>query len=316
MFLYHFIALAVIIMIYARYEATWLKVEHVRVFGEHGMDCENSISASMDGGSDKSAKATFDKAGKTLKVIQLSDIHIDRMYVNPHKIVDVIRQEKPDLILFTGDYVEKPADADRFLRFLDTLRGAHCSAEIWFCLGNHDQRAFLRDQDGLERFITTMRGRGLRYLNNQTVVLEKNGIPFKLTGIGDMRYGKDDVAAALDEHFAALDDHSAPKTPKSPLHIAISHNPDIVLKLPTGSVDLLLCGHFHGGQIWAPFNIEFAILRKEALCKMGITRGLHQVNGIRLYINRGIGNVIFPFRFFSRPEITVFTLPLDGSFSS
>ena len=88
-------------------------------------------------------------------------------------------------------------------------------------------------------------------------------------------------------------------------NIAFSHNPDIVFKIPEGYVDYLLCGHFHGGQIWMPFNLEFRILRNEVLCKMGITRGAHKVKGINLYISRGLGNVCFPLRFLSTPEIAI-----------
>ena len=83
---------------------------------------------------------------------------------------------------------------------------------------------------------------------------------------------------------------------------------DIALDLPGSSFDIIFSGHFHGGQIWAPFDLEYRLLRRERLCKAGIRRGLHAVNGMRLYIGRGIGNVVFPFRFLSPPEITVIDL--------
>jgi predicted MPP superfamily phosphohydrolase len=54
-----------------------------------------------------------------------------------------------------------------------------------------------------------------------------------------------------------------------------------------------------------PWNLEFFLLRKDVLCKMGLRRGLHKVNDIKVYLNRGLGNVVVPFRFLSRPEITV-----------
>ncbi|MDD5603300.1 MAG: hypothetical protein PHG48_04335 [Eubacteriales bacterium] len=97
------------------------------------------------------------------------------------------------------------------------------------------------------------------------------------------------------------------------INIAISHNPDITESLPPSSFDLLLCGHYHGGQIWAPFNLEFRSLRNDILSRKGITRGLHRVNGINIYISRGLGNVLIPFRFMSRPEAAIIDLTGDTS---
>ena len=87
-----------------------------------------------------------------------------------------------------------------------------------------------------------------------------------------------------------------------------NHLTDVVLQIPK-IVDYMFAGHFHGGQIWMPCNLEFFLLRDDVLCKMGIRRGLKCINGIRVYINRGLGNVVVPFRFLSRPEILICTLP-------
>ncbi len=69
--------------------------------------------------------------------------------------------------------------------------------------------------------------------------------------------------------------------------ISLTHNPDLALHIPAKSVDYMFCGHFHGGQIWMPFNLEFFLLRKDQLCRMGIKRGYHKVNGIKMYIKQG-----------------------------
>lgn len=238
----------------------------------------------------------FSKDRNALKVLQLSDIHISRLKVNHRIVKEIIESENPDVIILTGDYIEEKQHVQDFFKFFDNIRN-DCR-NIYFCLGNHDYEAFWEDCSSQEDFIRSMESRGCMVLHNASVCYQKGSKKYNIIGIADMRYKKHDIQLTLQN---CCKDASA--------SIAFSHNPDIVLEIPKGSIDYLFCGHFHGGQIWAPFNIEFAILRREKLCKMGITRGLHKVNNINLYINKGLGNVVFPLRFFSRPEITLFYLP-------
>lgn len=264
--LYLYIALTLMVfgIIYMIFEAHWVKVEHI----------------------------SFSKNNKGLKIVQLSDIHINRLSVKKEKIISVIQQEKPDIVIITGDYIEKRKHIPKFLCFLKSLTNV---SNIYLCLGNHDFKVFKNDNSGLEFFINEIKISGAQVFHNSSVCIKKNGKKYNILGIPDKKSGCVDIDKAL---FSLSKD--------SFLDIAFSHNPDIVLDIPYGKVDFLLCGHFHGGQIWAPFDLELKLMREEKLCKMGIKRGLHNINGIVLYINRGLGNVCFPLRFLSRPEITVF----------
>lgn len=268
-YLYYFLGLVLLILAYARFEATWLQVSRIR----------------------------FTKNKGALKIMQLSDIHIRRLKVNHFKVKKLIDSEKPDIIILSGDYVERTSETEDFLKFLEYILSSR-TENIYYCLGNHDYEAFEKAPKALDTFIQAMKSKGCIALHNRSVSIEKNSRIYNIIGIADMRYKKQNVEKAVKSRN--LSAH---------VNIAFSHNPDISLEIPKGKVDYLFCGHFHGGQIWAPFNMEFSILRKEKLCKMGITRGLHKINSIQLYINRGLGNVVFPLRFFSRPEIAVFYLP-------
>ena len=159
------------------------------------------------------------------------------------------------------------------------------------CLGNHEYKAFRSNKEGLQNFIREIEALGVEVLINRTVVVEKDGQKYNIIGFDDLRRGSPDIEKAMDDCI--------PNAPK----IAITHNPDLVLSIPGKIVDYMFAGHFHGGQIWMPFNLEFMILRDDQLCRMGITRGLKRVNGIRVYLNRGLGNGVVPLRFLSRPEI-------------
>ncbi len=266
-FLYGFLALTLLILAYMRFEAGFVKVEHVK----------------------------FTDSSKALKIIQISDIHINLLKVSPSKVRKVIETEKPDLVIITGDYIDRVSHIPAFLDFLNSIKGKH---QILLCLGNHDYKAFKGNQKALDGFINSIESTGAVVLHNRSICIEKNSKKYNIIGIGDFRSLRHDISKALEN----CNDPGA-------TNIAFTHNPDLVLEMPGGSVDYLLCGHFHGGQIWAPFNFEFRVLREDKLCKRGIQRGLHRVNGITVYISRGLGNVCVPLRFLSRPEITVFHMP-------
>jgi len=237
----------------------------------------------------------FSKKADSLKVLHLSDIHIHRLEVDYKKIKSAIDSENPDIIIMSGDYIEKPGHVEKFLEFLDYIRGTH---KIYFCFGNHDYEAFEKNDKLLEEFAERIEKRGIEILHNRSACIEKNSKKYNIIGIADIRYSHHDIGQALEDR--CID---------AVANIAFSHNPDVVLEIPEGKVDYLFCGHFHGGQIWAPFDLEFKLLRDEKLCKLGIKRGLHKINGMNLYISKGLGNVCFPLRFMSRPEITVFYMP-------
>jgi len=232
---------------------------------------------------------------QSLKIVQLSDIHIKYLRVSIHKTNNIILKENPDVILITGDYLEDTSDVDKFMSWLDQLV---LKERVLLCLGNHDYKAFSGDEKGLNNFLKNIQDRGIKVLHDDCICISKGSVKYNFIGIKDYRSKNYNISEAL-----------AKCCPDAYLKIAFSHNPDIVTEMPYGSVDYLFCGHYHGGQIWAPFDLEFKILRGDKLCKKGIKRGLHKVNGINLYINRGLGNVCVPFRFMSRPEITVFNLP-------
>lgn len=263
-----YLALIIIMLIYMRYEAGSVKLKRI--------------------------KFTLSKNG--LKIVQLSDIHINLLRVPIRTIKQIIEKEDPDIIILTGDYIDKLHHIEKFLDFLNQIKG---NAVVYLCLGNHDYDAFKQqDSNNLEYFINTLENCGITVLHNRAVCYTKNSVKYNIIGIEDLNTGKPDINKALS--FCSKEAFT---------NIAFSHNPDIVFEIPKGKVDYLFCGHFHGGQVWMPFNLEFRLLRNEKLCKMGISRGLHRINGINLYINRGLGNVCFPLRFLSKPEITIFHLP-------
>jgi len=240
----------------------------------------------------KVEKVNLSKDNNYIKIAQLSDIHIGFMFTSYRKIKKALLAADPDIIILTGDYIENSKQIQKFMDFLDVLP----SRPSFACFGNHDYKAFLKDKNGMNSFAKLIEAKGITMLRNASTTLNLNGRQINLVGIEDMRYKTHNVKKA----FSGINN--------SLTTVAFSHNPDILFSLGQNKADLLMAGHFHGGQIWMPFRFEFKLLRKEKLSKMKIYKGLHYVNNQRIYISRGLGNVVFPFRFFSKPEITIFKI--------
>jgi len=190
----------------------------------------------------------------------------------------------PDLILLGGDYVtwerHIPLMAEVLLTDLAARDG------VWAVLGNHDYWA---NADGV---VAAMTARGVRFIVNRSVAIRRGKETISLLGIDELYRGIPDVDAA----FSRVDPQS--------VCIAVSHHPDIVGHLVGRRIDLLLCGHTHGGQIRFPFFGSVVVPSKH---EARYASGFHREEDVLLYVSRGIGAVP-PLRILCKPEVATFTL--------
>lgn len=256
---------SIFVLIYMMFEARWLKVE----------------------------KLILNSSKDAIKIAHMSDIHINRLKISREIIRNTILKYTPDIILLSGDFIEKSSDCELFL---DLAKECFTGIKTFAVFGNHDYKAFLGQSKLLHEFKEQIEMSGIKILHNRCDTIKIKNREIYIIGIEDTSRGLKNIhkVKQMLKNF-----------PQNSTIIAFTHNPDIFLELQNMNINYLLAGHFHGGQIWLPFNAEFRILRKEKLCKMGITKGLHKFDNTFLYINRGIGNVVLPLRFLSRPEITI-----------
>lgn len=235
-----------------------------------------------------------------LRFLHLTDIHIGLLNISARRLRETILKAQPDIVLISGDLLDKPSELKKLSHWLQELR---LQIPVYCTLGNHDHKCFRNYPSFRKEFMSEMERLGIRILINEVVFLDgkgrqdrndtRNGVA--LVGLDDVKTGE----AFNNELLLDLKD-------KSRCILAFSHNPDIVLRIPEGSVDLLIAGHTHGGQMWMPFNLENHLLRKDIVSRMGHNKGFSVIRDNRIYISRGLGTVIFPFRFFSVPEVTIF----------
>lgn len=220
------------------------------------------------------------KGGKPIRVVHISDIHSDAKPRLEEKLPSAISEQKPDLIVFSGDSLNSPEGLPVFRKCLTEISKI---APTFVVRGNWDVW-YWKNQD---LFSET----GAKEINGTAERVEINGVPIWLAGIfvgGE---------AKLSETLGQI--------PKNEFSIFLFHYPDLIEEVSRAEIDLYCAGHTHGGQVAMPLYGALVTFSKFGKKYEG---GTYQIDKTRLNVNRGIGmegGNVPRVRFWARPEITV-----------
>ena len=235
------------------------------------------------------------------RIVQISDIHSGSFKNRAgiiRKLVEVVNQQHPDLIVFTGDLVNQRADEiDQFTEVLSQMKAPD---GVYSILGNHDYGNYFRwekpgdEELNMQHLEQQQASMGWKLLKNRHDILYHQGDSIAIIGVeNDGR-----------PPFPQLADlPKAKEGTEGMFRILLSHDPTHWRRevLPDTNIDLMLAGHTHGAQFmmfgWSPTSWVYD--------EWG---GMYHENNQSLYVNVGIGYVGLPFRFGAWPEITVFNL--------
>ena len=227
-----------------------------------------------------------------LRVAVISDIHAGSWFIDDKKlrlIVERTNQLQPDLIVVAGDYMVSNTWHGKRVEpevIGAVLKDFRASLGVYSVLGNHDWwYSGQKVRRGLE-------ANGIRVLDDEVVELKWRDSSFWLVGLADLWTRPQNISQTI------------AKVPQGKPVIALTHNPDIFPRLPP-SVQLLLAGHTHGGQVNFPL-----IGRPVEPSDFGQRYGAGHVfeNGHHLFTTTGIGTSILPLRFRVPPEIVLLTI--------
>lgn len=247
-------------------------------------------------------------AFKGLKIVHISDIH-SGSFTDKKAVahgVEKILNEKPDLILFTGDIVnDRATEMDEYMDVFNKLKAP---MGVYSTLGNHDYGDYVgwpyngvSKEQNLENLKKVHAEMGWRLLMNEHVVLEKGGAEIALLGIENWSN-----KARFPKHGRM--DLAHPGTEKYPFKILMSHDPshwDAQVKPAYPDVDLTLSGHTHGMQ----FGVEIPGFKWSPVQYMYKQwHGLYEDGKQKLYVNPGYGFIGYPGRVGVLAEITVIEL--------
>lgn len=228
------------------------------------------------------------------RIVQISDLHNTTFGFNNKKLINKIKDAKPDIIVMTGDMADiyRP-DIDVTLAFAEEVTEI---APVYFVTGNHDVKVV-----GREKLLTGLEKAGVTILRNRKTEIEKSGEKIILAGIDDPKF--------LDD-FMREDDRTNTKNAienlgcdKNTYTVLLAHRAEMIDVFSSCGMNLVLTGHAHGGQIRLPG--KGGVLAPGQGWWPKYDSGLYKEKDTQMVVSRGLGNSYFPFRINNRPEIVV-----------
>jgi uncharacterized protein len=226
---------------------------------------------------------------KPLKLVQLTDLHFGRFMFEPEvrAWVKATMLEKPDLIVITGDIVDRVISSQALDSVAFELSKLSAPLGVFATLGNHDYWYVNQDQS-VHGLVKRLEKYGIRVLVNDGVRIRDD---LFLAGIDDLWNGEPNLERTLREQ------------PKNAAKMLLSHNPDILVRVPA-NIDLTLSGHTHGGQVRIPgLPTLFNVSDYGERFQQGFVRG--SAPG---FVSRGLGVGALPFRLNCPAELVVLEL--------
>lgn len=223
----------------------------------------------------------------SLSILHLSDLHLENISITPSELEKKLKDERPDIIALTGDFLDRKRTIPKLVPYLKMLQKMQPKHGIYAVFGNHDY--VLKDTDfwKLKNLLIQF---DCHVLQNTSKTIRVHGQSVNIIGVDDYSTSRSDLASSY-------------KNIEQGVNLVLTHDPTVVLEMENYPFDYLLAGHFHGGQICYPRAYHLAKMGK--LAQRNIIKGLHMHNNSPFYISEGLGQTGINIRIGSRPEITL-----------
>lgn len=220
------------------------------------------------------------------KIVQLSDLHGAEFGEDGMELVEKVKELEPDIIALTGDFVTDEGDLAAVKKLAGRLTEL---CPVYFVSGNHEFGSGLaiKVRNILERA-------GVKYLSNEYLTINRGDDEILLGGVEDPLAYADMLSP--DELAQKMND-AAPDAFK----ILLGHRNYWMTEYPELPVDLIFCGHAHGGLIRIPG--VGGLIGTDRRLFPDFDAGQFNNGRYTLIVSRGLGNSVPIPRIFNRPEI-------------
>ncbi len=220
-----------------------------------------------------------------LRIAQVSDTHLPGNRRASRAAVEIIRRERPDIVVLTGDICETADSLGALTAFVREVRGTLGTFGIY---GNWERKAGITPAMLADAYGAA----GAELLVSRSVGVERAGARLGIVGLDDGLYVAPDLGRALDRERPAAE-------------VWLVHCPVFADTLPAGITPpaALLAGHTHGGQVrlpgWTPYTPPGS---------GSYVAGWYRAGAVPMYVSRGVGTAVVEARLCCTAEIPIFTL--------
>ncbi len=236
---------------------------------------------------------------ENLKLILVSDIQADR-YTNRYRLgrfINLVNEQDADLVLIAGDFITStPEYINLSAEYVGKINAAY---GVYACVGDHDNWAYREDNSKSIREITdALALQNIKMIDNGEQIITFKGKQIGITFITNTYVER--ISGS------ELSDLTGRKV-NADLRIFLTHQPraNLIQQARESNYDMYLAGHTHGGQV--TFLFPFINLTP-TLIETEYVKGEFNIDGMMLYVTRGLGMSLVPIRYNSTPEITVINL--------
>ena len=231
------------------------------------------------------------------KIVHISDLHYGRLFDEKSlkKLVDSINEQKPDIVVLTGDLIDKDTNMTTSManKISDLLNKIDASSGKYAINGNNDLN--------FDEWTNIISGGGFKDLNNTYDTIYKDGYDYIfIAGASTIK----DKVNINDKLKTAIDYLNSFESDGPIYKILLLHEPDVIDDLSVNPFDLILAGHSHAGQVRLPF-IGAVILPEDA---RKYYDSHYKIEKADLYVSNGLGVSNYNFRLFNTPSYNVYRL--------
>lgn len=232
------------------------------------------------------------------KIVHVSDIHYGRTIQKKelNKLVTSINELKPDIVIFTGDLIDKDINLGKkdYKIIIEALKSIDASIDKYAITGNHDYQ--------FDEYASILLESNFKNLDdNYDIVYNKSYEPIMIAGLKTYLSSK----KSMDDRMININSYISNNKDTGPkFRILIMHEPDLIDDVQIDNFNLVLAGHSHNGQVKLPF-IGATILPVKA---KKYYDEYYKINNTDLYISSGIGTSTINFRFLNKPSINLYRL--------
>jgi len=232
------------------------------------------------------------------KILHISDFHNKNFH---GRLTNKIKLISPEIIVITGDLIDRRKTnlkiATEFVKEIVKI------APIYYVSGNHEQLS-----EHYKELKEELNNLHVINMDNSNTKINKEGSEIGMVGIADSAINLNQKTYLFENSGSYIRStlENLTEDLKTDFNILLSHRPEQFNIYKEFNIDLVFSGHAHGGQIRIPFLGGLLSPNQGFFPKY--SEGMHKEGKTTMVVSRGLGNSLFPFRIFNRPELVVVSL--------